>query len=119
MVNSKAWAQFAVAVVTAIWAALTDNGIDTQEWVVIAGTAVGAFGVYVVTNLDSGIGYFAKGAVSFLTAGLSVLYVVVPGGLTTAEILEVVIAGAAAIGLVVGVGNPGYRFATKARALAA
>lgn len=117
MVNMKAWAQLAVAVATAVWAALTDsvtgNTVTTQEWVVIAGLAVGALGVYIVPNLDAGVGKYAKGFVSFATAGLAVLYVVVPGGLTNAEILEVVIAGAAAIGLVVGVGNTGYAFARK------
>lgn len=117
MVNMKAWAQLAVAVATAVWAALTDSAtadrITDQEWVVVTSLAVGAVGVYIVPNLEAGIGNYAKGFVSFLTAGLPVLYLVIPGGLTQAEILEVVIAGAAAIGLVVGLGNKGYRFAVQ------
>lgn len=120
MLNMKAWAQLAVAIVAAVWAALTDSAtadaVTTQEWIVIAGTGLGAFSVWVVPNLDVGIGHFAKGIVSFMTAGLPVLYVVIPGGLTQAEVLEVLIAGAAAVGLVVGVGNAGYRFASKAPA---
>jgi hypothetical protein len=118
MLNMKAWAQLAVAVVVAVWAALTDSAsgdtITTQEWVVIAGTGIGAFVVWVVPNLDTGIGKYAKTIASFATAGLSALYVVIPGGLTTAEMLEVLVAGASAIGLVVGVTNVGYRFARKA-----
>lgn len=116
MLNKKAWAQLFVAILAGVYAALTDSAtgdaITTQEWIVIGGTAVGAFGVWVVPNLDVGIGKYAKGFVSFMTAGLAVLYVVIPGGLTTAETLEVVITGLAAIGLVVGVGNKGYKFAT-------
>jgi hypothetical protein len=113
MPNIKAWLQLLVAILSAVYAQLTDGGIDTQEWVVVAGIGVGAFGVYVVGNMSSGIAEYAKGVVSFLTAGLSVLYVVIPGGLTTAETIEVLLAGAAAIGLVVGVGERGYRFSRQ------
>lgn len=111
----KAWMMVLVAVLTGIYAAMTDGGIDSQEWVVVAGTGVGAFGVYVVDNLSWGIAHYAKGVVSFLTAGLAVLYVVIPGGLTQAETIEVILAGLAAIGLVVGVGNANYVFASKTR----
>jgi hypothetical protein len=117
MPNIKMWMQLAMAAVMAIWAALTDtdtaNRITTQEWIVIVGLAVGAFGVQIVPNLESGVAKYAKGVVSFLTAGLPVLYVVVPGGLTTAELLEVLISGAAAIGLVISTGERGYVFAHK------
>lgn len=116
MMNAiKAWAQVAVAIATAIYAALTEDNITTQEWVVIAGIGVGAIGVHIVPNLAWGVGHYAKGVVSFLTAGLSVLYVVIPGGLTQAEMIEVILAGCAAIGLVVGVGNANYTFASKTR----
>lgn len=113
MENVKAWLQFSIAVLTGIYAQLTDGGIDTQEWVVVAGIGVGAFGVYVVGNFKDGVARYAKGVVSFLTAGLSVLYVVIPGGLTTAETIEVLLAGAAAIGLVVGVRERGYLFGIR------
>lgn len=115
MTNLKAWGQLAVAILLAVYAALTDGGIDQQEWIVIAGAGVGALGVYIVPNLDEGVGKYAKSFVSFMTAGLPVLYVVIPGGLTQAEVLEVVLAGLAAIGLVAGVGNAGYRWAVKGR----
>jgi hypothetical protein len=45
-------------------AGLADGGVDSQEWVVIVYTAVGAIGVYVVPNLSTGVGRFAKGALS-------------------------------------------------------
>lgn len=113
MLNMKAWGQFGVAVLASIYAAMTNGGIDAQEWVVVAGTTVGAFVVWVVPNLETGIGKYAKGIASFATAGLAVLYVVIPGGLTQAETIEVILAGLAAIGFVVGKGNPGYVFARK------
>lgn len=115
MTNLKAWGQLAVAILAAVYAALTDGGVDQQEWIVVAGTGVGAFVVWVVPNLDEGVGKYAKLFASFATAGLSVLYVVIPGGLTQAEIIEVVLAGLAAIGFVGGAGNLGYRWAVKGR----
>lgn len=115
MLNAKAWGQLLVAILAAVYAALTDsstaNAVTTQEWIVVVGTAVGAAGVWVVPNLSVGIARYAKAIVSFLTAGLPVLYVVIPGGLTQAETLEVVLAGLAALGVVVTVGNKGYQFA--------
>lgn len=113
MTNAKALGMVLVAVLTYIWAALTDGGVDRQEWIVATYTLVGAVGVYIVPNLSVGVGRYAKGIVAVLTAGLAVLQVVVVGGLTQAELIEVVLAGLAAIGLTVGVRNPGYVFATK------
>jgi hypothetical protein len=117
MGNLKMWAQIAMAVVASIWAALTDNetanNITREEWVVVVSLLVGALAVQVVPNLDAGIAKYAKGVTSFLSAALPVLGVLMVGGLTQAEILEVIIVGAGAIGLVTVVGNPGYVFARK------
>lgn len=109
----KALTQVLVTVLAGVYAQITDNVITQQEWIVVTGLGVGSFGVWLVPNLDAGIAKYAKGFVSFMTAGLPVLYVVIPGGLTTAETIEVILAGLAAIGFVVGVGNPDYRFAHK------
>lgn len=120
MLNMKAVGQLVVAVLAAIYAALTDSdtgsSITVHEWIVVVGITVGSFGVWVVPNLEAGIAKYAKGVVSFLTAGLPVLYVVIAGGLTQAEVIEVVLAGLAAIGFVLVKGNKGYVFATLARA---
>lgn len=109
----KAAAQVAVFVLAAIYAALTDGGIDAQEWLVVIGVGVGSAGVYIVPNLDVGIGRYAKGVVSFLTAGLPVLHVTIVGGLTTAEVVEVVLAGLAAIGFVTVLPNSDYAWARE------
>lgn len=117
MVNMKMWLQLGAAVVAAIWAALTDNvtanNITDQEWIVIGSLFVGAFGVQIVPNMEVGIARYAKTVVSILTAVLPVLGVLIIGGLTQAEVLELIIVGAGAVGLVASVGNPGYVFARK------
>lgn len=117
MLNIKTWLQLAAAVVMAVWAALTDEGsadaITPAEWIIIATMAVGAVGVYIVPNLDRGIGTFAKGVVSFLTAALPSISLSLADGLTNTEKVQALVVGLAAVGLVTAVGNRGYRFATK------
>jgi uncharacterized membrane protein YhhN len=113
----KAWMQVLGAVVMAIWAALTDTDtadrVTSAEAVLIASLAVGAIGTYIVGNLDTGAGHYAKGVVSFLTAALPALSLSLAGGLTTTEVWEALVVGFATTGLVTGVGEKGYVFATK------
>lgn len=117
MRNMKTWLQLGSAVVMAVWAALTDSAsadnITNAEWVVIASMALGAFGVYVVPNMDESVGRVAKGIVSFLTAALPALSLSLSGGLTQTEMVAAIITGLAAVGLVTGVGNKGYVFKTE------
>jgi hypothetical protein len=113
MIALKAWGMVLVAVLAYLYAALTDGGVDSQEWVVVVYTGIGAVVVYVVPNMSAGIGRYAKAVAAFATAGLAVLQVTIEGGLTTAETIEVLLAGAAAIGLVVGTENKGYVFLPK------
>ena len=117
MTNVKMWMQLLAAVAAAVWAALTDDAtrdaITPAEWIVVATMAVGAFGVQIVPNMDAGIAKYAKGVVSFLTAALPALALAIAGGLTNAEMIEVLLVGAAAVGLVISFGDKGYVFATK------
>lgn len=117
MTNVKMWMQLLAAVAAAVWAALTDDAtrdaITPAEWIVVATMAVGAFGVQIVPNMDTGIAKYAKGVVSFLTAALPALALAIAGGLTNAEMIEVLLVGAAAVGLVISFGDKGYVFATK------
>jgi hypothetical protein len=99
-----------VAVLTYLYSALTDGGVDRAEWMVTLNTLLGAFVVWVVPNMSAGIGRYAKAIAAAGSAGLSVLAVAVVGGLTQAELIEVVLAAAAAIGLTAGVKNADYRF---------
>lgn len=94
----KAVAIVLVTIATFVSSVLT-GGISAQEWVLIAGVAVAAFGVAVVPELDAGIGAVAKTVVTFLTAGLTVLATVILGGLTAPEVIEVIVAALASIGV--------------------
>lgn len=117
MRNIKAWMQAGGVIVLAVWAALTDTAstdvITSAEWVLIASTAAGSVGVHVVPNFEAGIGRYAKGVVSFLTAALPAVSLSLAGGLTNVEMVEALVVGLAAVGLVAGVPERGYVFATK------
>jgi hypothetical protein len=102
---AKALGAVLVAVVTAVIAALTDNFFTAQEGVVVAGVGVSAVGVAIVPNLAAGVAAYAKAIVAFLGAGLGAVAVLMAGGLTLAEVLEAVVAAAAAVGIVAAVPN--------------
>lgn len=95
-----------VAIITAVVAALTDNTISPQEWVVVLGVGLSAIGTAIVPNLPAGVAAYAKGIVTFLVAGAATLAVLIVGGLTVAEVLEVLIAAAASVGIVVAAPGP-------------
>lgn len=102
---AKATGAVLVATAAAVVSALTDDVLSAQEVIVILGITVSAVGVSIVPNLNDGIARYAKGFVSFLMAGLSVIAVLIVGGLTLAEVLTALIAAAAAVGVVVAVPN--------------
>jgi hypothetical protein len=98
-----------VTVLTAISAALTD-GITDQETVVIIGLGLSSFGTGIVPNLPTGVGAYAKAIVTLLLGSFAVLAVAITGGLTGAEVIEIVLAGFAAVGITVAPRNIGdYR----------
>ena len=88
---AKAIGAVVVTMLTFVASILTD-GVTDQEWVMIAGTFVSAVGVAVVPELPSGIAAWAKTVVAALSGGLTVLAVVIIGGLTTQEVIEVIVA---------------------------
>lgn len=94
----KAVAVVGVTVAAFVSSVLTD-GITVQEWILITGVGVNSILVAVVPNLDVGIAAQAKTVAAGILAGLTVLATVVLGGLTTAEFVEVLLAGAAAVGV--------------------
>lgn len=110
--NKKAWGMVLVAVLTYVYGAL-DEGMTPTEWVITVSTLVGALAAYVFTNLSTGIGRYAKAIAAFLLPALGVVAAQITDGLTPQEWIEAIIAGAAAVGLVAGLGNQGYVFASK------
>lgn len=106
---SKALGLVAVIVATFVASILTD-GITPAEWSLVAAEAFAAVGVHIVPNLATGVAGYAKTVVTFLVTGSTALALVVDQGVTGAELLEVLIAAAASIGLVAGLRNHGdYR----------
>lgn len=101
---AKAVAGVLVTVGAFVASVLTD-GISPQEWVLIAGTGASAVGVGIVPNLPSGVAEYAKGFVAFFVAGSTALSVLILGGLTVAEAIEVGVVAFAAIGVTVLKGN--------------
>ena len=57
-------------------AALSDGVVSATEFVNIAIAIVTAIGVYIVPNLDAGVGKYAKTIVAAVGAGLSALIVI-------------------------------------------
>ena len=115
--NRKAWAMVAVAVLAYLYTALT-NGMTPAEWTIVVSTAVAALGTYVVPNLETGLGRYAKTAVAFLLPALGVATAQIAGGLSPQEWIEAILAGAAGVGLVASLGNVKYVVAVKRQTIA-
>lgn len=102
----KAVALVAVAIGTFVASILT-GGITPEEWAMVAAVGLSSAGVYIVPELPTGAASVAKTALTFLVTGATTLALVVSGGLTGAEMLEVILAACASIGLVAVVPNVG------------
>lgn len=86
------------AVLSAISAALIgDNVISPQEWVNVAILGVGAAGVFAAPNVPGAA--YTKSVLAVLAAVLTVLASVIVGGVGTAEIIQMVLAGLGAVGV--------------------
>jgi peptidoglycan/LPS O-acetylase OafA/YrhL len=96
-----------VVTVLSFISTVLNGGISPQEWVMVAGTLVSAIGVAVVPELPTGVGAWAKTIVAALGGGLTVLATSILGGLTTQEVIQVVVAALAQIGVVAVVSNKG------------
>lgn len=106
---AKAIGAVLVTIGTAIVGFLTDDVMSPEEWALVVGIAAGAVGVAIVPNFPpgSGIQGALKAVVMATTAGSAALALVISGGLTTAEVWEVIIASLAALGVVTLKGNVG------------
>jgi|SRR5437764_1032166 len=109
---SKALGMVAATVLSAVLAAMVGGHITTTGWINVALAGVGAVSVAIVPNLNAGVGRYAKASVAVATAVLTLLVSLIDGGLTTAEILQLVIAGLGAVGVVA---LPGPQFSAQVR----
>jgi len=96
------WPVFGVvlmAIMTTVQDAITDQHIDAQEWVQVALGALMAFNVWATANLPQ---YEKmKSYVAISIAVVTGLYTFVIGGVSTAEVINLVIIALAAAGVVV------------------
>jgi hypothetical protein len=97
--SPKTWLAALTAVASLLVGFLSDNSMSLHEWILFGGSFAIAIQMYVVPNLDASVAKYAKGVTAFVTAALAVLIVVLPGGVTTSEWIQVGIAALAAIGV--------------------
>ena len=105
---SKAIVAILTAAVVAVIAALTDDIVTAVEVTQIAVAIVAAIGVYLIPNLPSGVGRYAKALVAMGGAGLQALTtVLMDGSFTTQGALVVLLAvlGSVSVGIIPNTGS--------------
>jgi peptidoglycan/LPS O-acetylase OafA/YrhL len=107
---SKTWGMVVATVLSAVLPALVDGSLSPTEWINVALAFVGAVSVAIVPNLNAGVGKYAKAAVAVAAAVLTLLVSLIDGGLSTPEILQLVIAALGAVGVV---SLPGPQFSAQ------
>lgn len=96
----KAITYIALAAVTFLVTALSDNALSLEEKLNLGVVVLGAVGVYAVPNFPEGVAKYVKTAVAFLTAAIvSALSFLSDGVLSTTEWLQIGVAALAAIGV--------------------
>lgn len=86
-----------MAVFTTLQEALTDNRIDTQEWVLVGLGALMAFNVWATANLPQYTKMKTYVAAAIVVAGA--LYTFIPGGVDQSELINMVILALSALGV--------------------
>lgn len=96
---AKAIVYIALAAVGFLITALSDNIVTTDELLNLVVIVLGAVVVYLVPNLDTGIGAALKAVAAFATAAIVALLSFLTDGVTIAEWLQVLLAAFAGIGV--------------------
>ena len=103
---AKSLLYIALAVVGVLITALADDALSVDELVNVVIIGVGAVTVYLVPNLPSGVGRYAKVIVAFIIAGLVALDSFLTGGVTMTEWLQIAVAAFAGVGVYVTPNEP-------------
>lgn len=98
MKYAKAWLVVLATALMALQSALV-GGVDSVELVQIGLAALGAFTVAVVPNLSTGVAAYAKTIVAVAFAVLNVLVTAIVGGLDSNELINLLLAAFAAVGV--------------------
>lgn len=98
----KKYAKFIAIVVATVLSGLSaalvgDSVISPQEWVNVSILAVGALAVFTGPNVPGA--KYTKSILAVLTAVLTVLASVILGGIGTVEVIQMALAGLAAVGV--------------------
>lgn len=96
------YAKFIAAIVATVLSAITaamagDGIVSAQEWVNVAILGVGAAGVFTAPNVPGA--RYTKSILAVLAAVLTVLASTIVGGVGTVEIIQMILAGLAAVGV--------------------
>ncbi|UVG35202.1 membrane protein [Microbacterium phage Cece] len=102
----KSITYIALAAVTFLVTALSDNALSVEELLNLIIVVLGAIGVYAVPNFPEGPATFAKTGIAFLTAGLVAALSFLTGGIGTTEWLQIIIAAFTAIGVYIVPNGP-------------
>jgi len=97
----KYWKAIAMVVATLVSAAVAalvgDNTISATEWVNVAIAGVGAAAVFAAPNVP--YANYTKSVIAVLMAVLTLLASVITDGLTTVELLQIVVVALGAVGV--------------------
>ncbi len=109
---SKAITYIAMAALTFLVTALTDNVLSTEEILNLVVIVLGAVGVYLIPNFPEGFAKIAKTGVAFLTAAVVAALSFLTGGIEVTEWLQIVLAAFAAVGVYIIPNGPKEPVAT-------
>lgn len=94
----KAFVAVLVTILSAVGAALTgDETISNPEWVNVAIAGVTAAAVFAAPNVPGA--KYTKAALAVLGAALAVMASAILGGITYTEWIQIIVAGAGAVGV--------------------
>lgn len=102
----KSITYIALAAVTFLVTALSDNALSGEEMLNLIVVVLGAIGVYLVPNFPEGVAKYAKTGIAFLTAGVVAALSFYTGGIVTTEWLQIIIAAFTAIGVYIVPNGP-------------
>lgn len=103
---AKAITYIALAGLTFLVTALSDNALTGEELLNLAVVVVGAIGVYAIPNFPEGVAKVAKTGVAFATAGLVAALSFWTGGIEITEWIQIILAAFTAIGVYIVPNGP-------------
>lgn len=97
----KSLALFVGAVIVVVKNVLGDGSISGNEWFIIAAAVVGGVTTYIVPNLSTGLGKYAKAITYAASIVIGALPAILPGGVSPAEWFNLIVLVATNVGVIV------------------